>query len=299
MEVRQHGVDRPEPVPRRDEEAGPARRGGRGGRAGLGVAVQRLEHAHGRRPHGHQPPALGPGGIEPGDRIRRHVVGLLVDDVFLDALLGHGPERVDAHVQRDRHHVYAARAEGGEQLRREMQSRRGRRGRALRLGVHRLVVVGSCQGSLDVGRQRHGALFLEDRPEAGPALQAHVPAALPEARGQVHLATPRGPQHLSGAQPAGRPRKHLPESIAAVARVEEEQLDSTAGGLVHPQPGRDDPGIVDHQHVTRQKMARQVAETVVDDAPLHRVDHHETAGVAGLRGCLRDQVRGDLEIEFV
>ena len=93
---------------------------------------------------------------------------LAVHDVLGEALAAHRLERAGADVQRDRRALDAARAQRREQLGVEVQRRGRRRDRAGPLGEHGLVAldVVAFVGALDVGRQRHVAVALEQAPAA-------------------------------------------------------------------------------------------------------------------------------------
>jgi hypothetical protein len=96
-------------------------------------------------------------------RRRAHLVALAVHDVLGDALGAHRLERAGADVQRHRGALDAARGERGEQLGVEVQRRSRRRDRARPLGEDGLVAraVARVVGALDVRRQRHVAMALE------------------------------------------------------------------------------------------------------------------------------------------
>src|SRR5439155_25146443 len=96
------------------------------------AANEGLERSHRRRPDGEH--ALGT--ADPRPRRGRDLVALAVDAMALEPVLAHRPKRVEADVERD-----ALDVEAGEQLRREVQSRRRRGSRAGLARVHGLVAL--------------------------------------------------------------------------------------------------------------------------------------------------------------
>ena len=86
----------------------------------------------------------------------------------------------------------------------------------------------------------------------------------------------------------GRAREGAP-AIGALALV---QHDLDAGGrlLAHAkavEPGRDDLGVVEHQHVARLQQVRQVADAAILEAGLGP-DHEHARAIARLHGAQRD-----------
>ena len=81
------------------------------------------------------------------------------------------------------------------------------------------------------------------------------------------------------------------------------QHDLDAGGrlLAHAQavePGRNDLGVVEDQHVARPQEIRQVADAQILESGL-RPDHEHARGIARLRRTERDAALGQIEIEEV
>ena len=91
------------------------------------------------------------------------------------AVFGHGPERVEADVER-----HALDVEAGEELRREVESRGRRRGGAGVARVDGLVARGIGERLGDVRRQRRLAVRL--------AVEAEPPAACAEMLEQLDRA---------------------------------------------------------------------------------------------------------------
>ena len=192
MEVRQQRVDTTELEAREDEER----------RAALepAVAGDRLEHAHRRRADSEHPL----GRIDPGPGRWVDAVALTVQRVLLELGDGERPEGVEPDMEGDVLDV-----ELGEQLRREVEPRRRRRGRAGIGGVDGLVAPGLGERLVDVRRQGRFARRL--------AVEVDAPASLAERLEQLDRA-----QALAGAEPTRGARKRLPDAVAE--RLEQEDL---------------------------------------------------------------------------
>src|SRR2546423_89916 len=235
VKIREERVDAPELEARHDEELGAT-----GERR---VSRERLERAHrGRadRQHAFR-------GLDPIPRFRRDLVALAVDHVFLDALLIHGPERVEADVQR-----HALDVECGEQLRREMQPGRGRGRRARFVRIDRLVALGLLEPLRDVRRQRRLPLRLAVEPEP--------PAPFAEVLEELHRAV--APARLESAR---RTREPFPD--IAVESLEQQHLSARRGD---GDPRGHDAGVVDDDELTVQLVGQLCETPVALDAALER-----------------------------
>jgi hypothetical protein len=93
-------------------------------------------------------------------------------------------------------------------------------------------------------------------------------------------------QHLADVEPARRPHEGVP--TAALQRTHEEHLDVSAGLSPHPEPSRDDAGVVDDEKVARLEHPGKVRdETMIGSARAAAVDE-QTRRVARLGRDLRD-----------
>src|SRR5262249_56273655 len=104
---------------------------------------------------------------------RIRLVALAVQAMLLERLSRQRPERVEADVQRHPLDVEAA-----EELRREVQPRRGRRRRARLTCIDRLVTLGIGERLADVRRERPPARG----PAPGPPQPPPPPPGLPKPR---------------------------------------------------------------------------------------------------------------------
>ena len=167
-----------------------------------------------------------------------------------------------------------------EQLRREVQSRRRRRGRAGRVGVDRLVARGVGEGLGDVRRQRGLPVRL--------AVEPHAPATLAQVLQQLERAVT-----VAGPEAARRPGERVPDAVPLV--LEEQHL---ALRPLEPDPRRNDAGVV-HDHELAGQLVRELGERSVPHQPRGTLVDEEPRGVAARRRVLRDQLRRQLVVELV
>src|SRR5579875_74837 len=296
VEVGDEGIGHPEGEARRDEELGPpAPR-----LDGLPIGGRRLEGPHARRPHHDDPSPLPARCGDGAGRLRSHLVVLRLHPMAAHILALHRTEGARSHVQRDGHHRDATAAELVQQAGGEVQARRGRRDGPVPLRVHGLVVAGVPQGRLDVGRHRDLADALQDLAELPAVLQVEEPRAPGRPRADP------GPQDPVREDEAG-PRPHAPAwpeerfprpGGPRVVGPDEQRLDPSSGVPAPPQAHRQDPGVVDDQHVARSEVLGEVAEDPVLQGPPRAVEHQEPGAVPGPRRGLRDQVSRQLVVEL-
>ena len=123
-------------------------------------------------------PAVGFGTV---DEVRRLLWDHAVFAVHLvvgDLVLLHGAEGAKTHMERHIADVHALGLDFLQQLRREVQSRRGGRRAAQHLGVHRLIPLLILKLLLDVGRQGHFAQTLQHLQEDSLVIKAHQTVAV-------------------------------------------------------------------------------------------------------------------------
>ena len=147
-----------------------------------------------------------------------------------------------------------------EELGREVEPGRRRRGRAGLVGVDGLVPLGIPERLGDVGRQGRLAGRL--------ALQPDEPAPTSQRLDELERPQPRPRK-----QPPARARERLPEAVAD--RLEQEHLRLAARRAPQPQPGRHDARVVDDHERAPRELVRQVAEPAVAHLPAARPLGHE------------------------
>ena len=93
-----------------------------------------------------------------------------------DLVLLHGAEGAKTHMERHIADVHALGLDLLQQLRSEVQSRRGGRRAAQHLRVHRLIPLLILKLLLDVGRQGHFTQMLQNLQENSLVIKAHQTA---------------------------------------------------------------------------------------------------------------------------
>ena len=244
-------------------------------------ARQGLEHTGGRGPDREH--ALG--GLDARPRGGLHPVALAVHLVLLDPLGCQRPESVQPDVERD-----ALVVETGEQLGREVQSRRRRRRGACVPRVHGLVALGIVGLLVDVWRKGQLARRLADG--------ANDPSTVAERLDEIHeraVGSVSGLQALARPQAARGPGERLPDPAAEW--LDEQHLDLSPARPARTQPRRHDARVVHDREVTRQ-LVREVGERPVPHLPGRTVEHEQARGVAPCRRMLGDQVGREVVVEL-
>ena len=146
-------------------------------------------------------------------------------DVLVEPAARHRPEGPDADVQRQPHDLDAARGDGGEDLRREMQRCRRRRHAARNAREHRLVALRPrVVAAADVRRQRNLSAACEQRFEVDVGSEAQDPRTVGEHLDDLgRRAVERDVR--AAAQPLARAHERKPLArrvikIVAVARAQ-------------------------------------------------------------------------------
>ena len=196
-------------------------------------------------------------------RLLRNGAVFAVHIVLLDLVLLDRSERAEPDVQR---HIADADALGSDplqKLRREVQSRRGSRRRAVDLGVDSLVALLVLQLLLDVRRQRHFAEPLEHLKEDAIVIEAHQTVAVRQDLGDLRRQLAVAEAHpRTLAQVLARTYKALPHLIALVLQ-QQHLAGSAAGQTVSQQSRRQNAGIVQNQAVAGPQKIRQLIKVVV------------------------------------
>mmetsp|Transcript_53345 Transcript_53345/g.147771 ORF Transcript_53345/g.147771 Transcript_53345/m.147771 type:complete len:341 (+) Transcript_53345:806-1828(+) len=301
MEVGDEAVHHAELESRRDEDVGLAGAGLQ--RAALGGRLQRAQR---RRADGHDTPPPRTAGRHRIDRGLRHLEPLAVHLVLGDLLDPHRLEGAGANMQGHMRLLDPAGGQRGQHAFVEMQGRRGRRDRTGLLGEHRLVaaLVLGIVGMLDVGRQRHMAMVLQQR--EGVTVQAQVEQAVVRPAAAQHLRIEGiGKPHPAAGLGALAGAQMHPHLLRARQHPFNQGLHRTTGrrgagfGAVLPaeQPRLDDAGVVEDQQITGRQQPGQLAEDPVHGRRAGRVQ--QPRGAALRRRMLGDQFRGQVEIEIV
>ena len=220
-------------------------------------------------------PAVFPCLVDELRRLLRYHAVLAVHGVVGNLLLLHRAERAQAHMKCNVPDLYTHCLHSLQQLRCEMQPRRGRCRRAVDLGVHRLVA-------------KDALIFEPHQPVAVRQLLHDLCRQLSVAEGHPCAL----PQLLS------RTHKALPHVVAPVDK--QQNFAGAAAGLPMPQQTRrQHPGIVQDQAVAGVQILRQVVEMPV----LHRagalVQHQQAGAVPPLQRRLGDQLLWKIKIEIM
>ena len=113
---------------------------------------------------------------------------------------------------------------------------------------------------------------------AGSPSSRSAPAALAEVLEQLD-----GTQPLAGPEPPRRPRERLPGAVA-VQRLEQQHLRLAPALAAQPQPGGDDPRVVDDDELAGE-LVRQLREPPVADPPVRRSKTSSRDSSRGSTGC--------------
>src|SRR5437763_4887929 len=264
VEVRQQGVKAVEFESGRDEEIGAAlqRR----------AARERLEDANARRPDGDATRRR----VDPRPFVQRDLVALSVQPVLGQVVDGDRTERVETDVER-----HARDVEAGQQLGREVQAGRRRRGRAGFARVDSLVPLGIVERLADVRREGRLPARRPVEPEPPPSFAQMLEQL------DVAIAPPR-------AQAPGRPCKSLPDTVA----VDPFQQQDLAARSLDQNPRRDDARVVDDGERVGDDV-RQLCKRSVIDAPGHALVDQQSRLVAARLWSLRNQRRRKVVVEHI
>ena len=175
-----------------------------------------------------------------------------------------------------------------------MQSGGGRRHGAVMAGVDGLIVapvagVGALLAR-DIGRQGRRAVAAQG---VGHGLATAVEAQANLAA--LPLGHDLGGEILAEAQAVAdlELARRLGERID---RLMQGRLDAQAAAPAG-EPHRDDPGVVEHQHVAGRQQLRQVGETPIVETLL--ADPQQAGGIPRIRGTRGDQLARQFEIEQI
>ena len=217
-------------------------------------------------------------------------------------------------------HVVALRVHPLDELRREVQPRRGCRRRVLLVhGVDRLVLLGVALVLGDVGRKRHMPCLVDGGIERAATLrlEAHQPAAAVvlekvnylacehdlgrEGRVQAARAVLDDGARLAEALPGVHETlPHMAQGVEILSALEQERLGHAAGStLVAHEARRHDARLVGNEKVAGVEVVNHVGEVAVLERAVLTVEHEKAAGVARLRGCLCDELVWERVVKVV
>ena len=218
--------------------------------------------------------------------------------VLLDLVLLDRSERAEPDVQR---HIADADALGSDplqKLRREVQTRRGSRRRAVDLGVDSLVALLVLQLLLDVGRQRHLAEPLEHLKENSLVVEAYQAVAVRQDLGDLRRQLAVAEAHpRTLAQVLARTHKALPHLIALVLQ-KQHLAGSAAGQTASQQSRRQNAGVIQDQAVPRPQKIRQLIKVVVRPLPRRLIETQQARLVALFQRRLRNQLRREVVVKI-
>ena len=169
------------------------------------------------------------------------------------------PERPKADVQGEGGDAHPPALDARQELRREVQTGRRRGHRAVRGRVNRLIILGTAQRFVDVRGYRHLADLaghLKHWAVAGKSDQAD---SFRPARDDLAGEVRRQRQACSDPHPTARPQESLPYLAPAgrgaiPGRPQEQYFHRSAGVLTRAQPRRNDPCVVDGEHICRPQV---------------------------------------------
>ena len=205
---------------------------------GLHMAVVRgpgLQCPAGGGAHADAPAPTGPGLVDEVRRLLWDGAVLAVHGVVLDGVLLHRAEGAEAHMEGHIADPHAFSLDDVQQLRREVEPRRGGGGAAQDLGVHGLIPLLVLELLLDIGGQGHPAQVLQHLQEDALVVEADQAAALLQLLYDLggELSIAEGELRALAELPAGA-HQALPDIFAPV--IEQQHLADAATGepLAHP-----------------------------------------------------------------
>lgn len=123
--------------------------------------------------------------------------------------------------------------------------------------VNGLIIgaVGGRDFALDIMRQRQRAHHRQQLLHRPAAFQFDDRPPRPLKANHAQRRTVFEQQPGAGRHRAMRPHQRQPRARRIIRRADEQQYHLAAAFLAHQQPGWEDPGIVEHQDVTRIQIA--------------------------------------------
>ena len=236
---------------------------------------KRFQRPAGCRADADDPAAGALGLVDHICRLLRDHAELGVHMMLGDLLRLDGPEGPETDVQRDIGLFDALGCELFQQLAGKMQTGCRRGGRAVHLGIDRLIALAVFEFFLDVWRQGHFAETLEHLKEDPLIVELHELVAVfllsDDRRGELSAAEG---QFGAGMGLPSRLREAFPDAAALI--LEQQHLDGAAGRLpMAQQPCREHAGVVHHQTVARLQQVDQIIKMPVRDLAGLPVERHQ------------------------
>ena len=181
-----------------------------------------------------------------------------------------------------------------------MQTRRRRGDRALDPGKDRLIIATvarvAAARALDVGRQRHGAMAGQRRPESVAVeveVQGHVALGmlLGDGRGEILGES----EAIADMQSASAFGESAPRPAALISAEGDIDRCRTAP---RDEPRRDHLGVVANEQVARAQQRWEIRDPPVRETACRR-DVQQARGLARLARVVGDQLAGQREVEIV
>ena len=238
----------------------------------------------------HAAVSLRPGPVDLLRSLGRDLIMLHVHLMLAHVFLLHRTEGAKADVQQHRHDFDPFLPDLLQQLRGEVQTGGRRGGAALFPGIDRLIALPILQAFVNVGRQGHLTQPIQNFLKNALIMETHQPRAL---RGTIHDFRPKQPVAEaapgSRGQTAARAHQRFPKVF--FQPLEQQNLHWHVGFfLFSQQPGRNDPGVVDHHHVARIQEPGQIVKVQVLHGMIRPIIHQQAAVIPGFDGGLSDQL---------
>ena len=214
-----------------------------------------------------------------------------------DLVLFHRAEGAQTHMKGDIAQLDAHSLDLLQQLRGEVQSRRGGRRRADHLRINRLIALLILQFSLDIRRKRHPAQLLQNLKKDAFVLKMYQPVAIGQNLLHLRLKLTFSKGNTGTlAQLFARAHKTLPHVASLVHQ--QQDLHRAAGRTVADEPGRQHPGVIQHEAVPGAQELGQVIEMMVADLTGGLVQCHQPGAVPAVKWSLRNELLGQVIVKI-
>ena len=202
-------------------------------------------------------------------------------------------------MEGDAHHVHPHLLDLPQQLRGEMQPRGGRGGRAVFPGIDRLIPLLVAELFLDIGGQGHGAQLLQQLKKNSIILEPDQAIAV----GLDLLHHGGEPPVAKGdGRPLPQPAAGIDDAVPQITLHIFQQKDLHRGRagprFLAIEPGREHPGVVDDQAVSRPEMLWQIIKMLVPHRASASVQGHEPGMIPLQEGRLGDELLGKIVVKI-
>ena len=92
--------------------------------------------------------------------------------------------------------------------------------------------------------------------------------------------------------------QHCPPIVDRVFLNQQDFKFAAGPGIRAPQPGGNHARLIEHEHVARAKISRQIPELTVFNVSIDAMQDQEPRFIALRRGMLRDQFGGQIKMEI-